>query len=528
MKKTLTAILALSASISLCAQSAVDAYNFSQSDLRGTARYMSMGGAFTALGGDISSLSQNPAGLGVYRRSEIGATLDISPRRITATTATNRTSTDATKVFCNNFGYIGVANLNSAMRTFAWGVSYNRVGSFNREFTSYNASAPSSLTNYIANFTNNSGVEPSTLTITDKYNPYQQSDADWLSILAYNSLLINDVNGKYVGLDQNGTVGDAQSVVRQSGYVDEYNIDFGGNVSDVVMWGLGIGIYDLNFNSTVVYSESMAGAYIPSAEGVMDTGSAEYYLTNYRNVNGSGVNLKFGLIFRPINEFRLGIAVHTPTWYTLSSSQNADVYADFLPDSGAGAVHVNDEYTDNSYYNFKLNSPWKFMIGAAGVIGSQAIVSLDYERQAYNDMSVKYQDNWGIYTNDEYVNQDIKNYYKAANIVRLGLEYRLTPRLSARAGYNFTSSTTKQEVLDNQVQVLTAGTDPSYTLNKTANSISAGLGYRWSSFYLDAAYVWRRRDAQFKAFTPYDGIATPTTALAETTNDIVFTLGFRF
>ena len=528
MKKTLIALTAAASTLAAGAQSAVDAYTFSQTDVRGTARFMSMGGAFTALGGDLSTMAQNPAGLGVYRKSEIGATLDISPRRITATTSSDRYSTDATKVFCNNFGYIGVANLSGLMRTFSWGVSYNRIGSFNREFFSSQNPAPSSLTNYIASYTNNSGYAPSELAFRDGYNPYQDSSNDWLSILAYNSLLINDVAGRYYGLSQQGTVSDAQSTVRQSGYVDEYNIDFGGNIADVLMWGIGLGIQDLSFNSTVLYSESMANAYIPSARQSMTTGSAEYDLVNYRNVTGSGVNVKFGLIFRPINELRIGAAIHTPTWYTMSSSQTATVNSDFMPNSGGDDVHVNNEYTDDAYYNFKLNTPWKFMIGAAGVIGSQAIVSLDYEHQAYNDMSVKYQDGWGNYISDDYVNQDIKNYYKAANIILLGIEYRLTPRLSGRLGYNYSTTTSTQEVLDGKEQVYTAGTDPSFTLNKTSNAISAGLGYRWSSFYLDAAYVWRRNNSEYYAFTPYDGIQAPRTSLAQNTNDIVFSVGFKF
>src|SRR5674536_391977 len=56
------------------AQNVDDALRYSQSFYGGTARFMSMGGAFTALGGDISSLSQNPAGLGVFRSSEITLT----------------------------------------------------------------------------------------------------------------------------------------------------------------------------------------------------------------------------------------------------------------------------------------------------------------------------------------------------------------------------------------------------------------------------------------------------------------------
>ena len=87
----------------------------SQTELRGTARFMSMGGAFTALGGDLSTLTQNPAGIGVYRRSEIGATLDISPRKITSETNSTKESMSKTKVYCNNFGYVGTARLDGIM-----------------------------------------------------------------------------------------------------------------------------------------------------------------------------------------------------------------------------------------------------------------------------------------------------------------------------------------------------------------------------------------------------------------------------
>lgn len=66
------------------AQSAIDAYRFSQPDLRGTARFMGMGGAFGALGGDLSTLSQNPAGIGVYRSNELGFTLDLDVQKSTS------------------------------------------------------------------------------------------------------------------------------------------------------------------------------------------------------------------------------------------------------------------------------------------------------------------------------------------------------------------------------------------------------------------------------------------------------------
>ena len=544
MKKTLFAALALGVPMLLSAQSAVDAYTLSQTELRGTARFMSMGGAFTALGGDLSTLSQNPAGIGVYRRSEIGATLDISPRSIKAATSTNDFKTNKTKVNCNNFGYVGTARLDGALRTFNWGVTYNRVASFDRVFHAYNGGPThSSLSNYIASFTGNTPEADlnfgySDASSTPSYNPYLDGTADWLSILAYNSYMINpDGQGGYQGLSNNSTNGDADSQVHEKGYVDEYAIDFGGNVNNVVMWGIGFGITDLNFHRTTYYSESMENATVPydngsgSSAGQLVNGNAGFQLDNYQSINGTGFNLKLGVILRPINELRIGFAVHTPTWYSLSQSSYATTGFSYLnpnaPETDHNPLQGNEE-TDNSYYNFHMTSPWKLMFGAAAVIGNQAIVSLDYERQAYGNTKVSYQDQYGNYVSDDNVNDDTKNYFKAANILRAGIEYRVTPQLSLRAGYNYTSATSKDEVLDGKTEVYTAGMNPAYTLNRTTNAISLGLGYRFSQFYIDAAYVYRNRKSTYFAYTPYNGIQTPKADLTENTNSIVLSVGVKF
>lgn len=210
MKKILLPAIALLLPAAVWAQSAVDAYTLSASDLRGTARFMSMGGAFTALGGDLSAVTLNPASLGVYRSSEIGATLDISFNSY----KTDYYKDNLTRAACNNFGYVGVMKLDGAMRTFAWGASYNRSASFDRITHGYTPSTATSLSNYIASYTN--GTPASYMDFTDKYNPYFDMpgdvSADWLSILAYNAYMINPYNAaedRYAGLFQNGTRGDA-------------------------------------------------------------------------------------------------------------------------------------------------------------------------------------------------------------------------------------------------------------------------------------------------------------------------------
>ena len=537
MNKTILAAIALAIPSILSAQSAIDAFTLSQTETRGTARFMSMGGAFTALGGDLSTLTQNPAGIGVYRRSEIGATLDISPRSVSARTASHNVSTSSTTVSCNNFGYVGTVNLGGTLETFSWGASYNRAASFNRRFTAYQKGTGTSLTNYVADYSTAIGYPPSMLEFGqgnyNNYDPYIDSDADWLSILSYNSFMINPTaGGGYSGLYQNGSFADYQAEVHESGYVDEYAIDFGGNISNKLMWGIGFGITDLQYHRSSYYSEGIDDALICTTNGGMTTGQAQFWLDNFKTVSGTGFNLKLGLIFKPINEFRVGVAFHTPTWYTLTSNGYGEVDYNYYdpnnPDNRTNVLSGN-EYTDNSFYNFRLTSPWKFMAGAAFVLGSTAIISADYEYQAYDKIRVSYQDRFGVYISDDYVKQDVEDYYRAANIVRVGAEVRLTSSFSVRAGYSYTSATASNYMLGGaEVVTDSFSTDPSYTMNRSQNSVSVGLGYRYKAFYIDGAYIYRNKKSVYKPYTDYGAVLTPRADLTENINSIVLSAGFRF
>lgn len=532
------AAIVMLASSGALAQSAIDALQLTGNDFKGTARFMGMGGAFTALGGDLSTLKQNPAGIGVYRHSEIGATLDIDIQKSSTTSASNSFSLSQTKAYCNNFGYVGVIKLNGLMETFNWGASYNRVTSFDRKTSGYVVPTNTSLSNYIASFTG--GVNPDDLNFGTGYNPYRDSSHDWLSILAYNSYMIspNDPDGRsYRGLFQNGTVGDAETTVYESGYLDEYDFSFGGNFSNLVYWGVTIGVTDLKYSRKVWYSESMENASVyDAASKNLVTGNAGIELSNDKLITGSGWNLKAGLIVRPINEFRLGFAVHTPTWYSLEHAYIGSVDYSYLnPNIAEGKENPlsGNEYTDEAIFDWKLRSPWRLMVGAAGVIGNSFIISGDYEYVAYPDMSVQTAgyDGWGYitgYYDNQSVNADIKSYTQGANVLRLGAEYRVTPAFSVRAGYNCTTSNIKDEVRDGSAMVITSGTDPSFSFNKTTQNISVGLGYRYKAWYVDAAYVHTNREGTLHAYTDFNGNSAPRYTTKDYNNQIVLSMGFKF
>lgn len=547
MKKISTTLLTLAASLTSFGQSAIDAYNVTQTDLRGTARFMSMAGAFGALGGDLSTLTQNPAGIGVYRSSEIGVTVDFDFQSFN-TGWGNKVS--QTKVYCNNFGYVGAINLGGELlKTFNWGATYNRKASFDREYFGGFAGMPTSLTNYIGQSIGN--VAPADLSEFGTLNPYDQPGTYWLGALAYNSGLVSPSTpsgANYVGLAAPGSNVDGYFNISERGYIDEYSINFGGNFIDMLYWGIGFGITDLKWTQWSTYGEDVFNANVPvSGSRVGNTspyyssgGEAYYDLNNWKQINGSGFNIKLGLIFKPIEQLRIGAAVHTPTWYTLN--QNSDASVDFDYSSGfSGYFGDNyDELDYPSYLEYKLKSPWRFMISAAGVIGGRFILSADYEHDAYDSMTFG---SSGMYRTDySWINDDIKYYFQSANTIRIGAEFRVTPKFSVRAGYSYTGDNVKGDVYDPKWQadnlIYTSGaydqqTNPAFTFNKSTQYITFGLGYKFGSFYLDAAYVHKSRDSYYQPFTSFYNeynqlMATPQAKLSQNDNNLVLSLGFRF
>lgn len=536
----------------IMAQGATDAYQLSQPDFKGTARFMSMGGAFGALGGDLSTLNQNPGGIGVYRGSEVGVTMDINMQKTEGAAGGMSFSEKQTKVYCNNFGYVGTARLgNSLMPTFSWGVSYSRVKSFDRVYSGRTPSMGASLSNYIARTMNDMGLTSEDLgTVVDdrhpenNYDPYydpmpgtRDSYAPWLGILAYDSFLISpnrdDVfHGLVTSADAEGS---ASVFTREQGYVDEYSINFGGNFVNMVSWGIGFGITDINYTSDTWYDEDWRNATIPVPHQDQDgntfygtgTGNAYFDMYNHLHTYGTGFNMKLGVIVKPINELRIGLAVHTPTWYSLTSEYYADV--DYRYSSGV--VPDPKEPLPGTPYgsnSFNMKSPWRLIASAAGVIGGRGIISMDYEYRGYDSMSLS--DGYGAY---EDANSDIKNYYKGTNTIRVGAEYRVTPSFSLRAGYNWTSSPVQQQAKNNGEIIYTSGTRPSYMWDNTTQYITCGLGYRYKGFYADAAYVHKHRTSTWHAFSPtvnqgalIEG--SPSVDVTDNNNSIVLSIGFKF
>ena len=538
-KYIIVSTLLLPMAASLMAQSAFDLYQYSQRDMRGTARYMSMAGAFTALGGALSAINLNPGGIGIYRSSDVGITLDFNIGSSTTESSTSKVDTDRFKFYCNNAGYVGASRLDSdVMPNINWGFTYNRAASFNRHYRGVVGNISNSFSNYMAGVANNNGTPVEDLAFGDYFDPYIDGNAGWMEILAYNSYLINMVDGRYQGLMGNGTTGSATFETIESGGVDDFTFNFGGNLSNVLYWGVSIGISSIEHNIDTYYGENLQNAevigyYHDQSTGQdyeqLGKGSADYEVHNYSRTTGTGVNFKMGFIFKPINELRLGFAFHTPTYYSLTNEYIADVRFNY---NGEDMIPINDisylneGYIDEFYYN--MRTPWRFTAGAAAVIGQSGILSFDYE----------YVGNQTMYAGDDYgefsdVINSVKDYYKPSHIFKVGAEYKLTSNFSVRAGYSYQTSASTSTVSDGWDNIATTLLPASYEVENNLQHITFGIGYRYNRFYTDLAFVHRDRQSEYHAFSPVvytDGSRdlAPTAKMNNYDNQIVWTLGIRF
>ena len=542
MKKKVFALLLCGLPLMINAQDSFDVLQMSQTELRGTSRFQSMAGAFGALGGDISVLTQNPGGIGVYRNSDLGITFSLDFN----STKAGVDKINETKFNVNNVGYIGVIRLDSeSVPNLNFGFSYNRLQSFNRHYRGGVSNIATSMSNFIADeFVNVAGYSYKDLYWEEDFNPYFDGYAPWAAVTAFDMPtrtngyvgIINANNSGMQGLYGQGTRGNAYYEVDERGHADEYNIAFGGNINNKVYFGLDFGILDLDYRSSQAYEEDLDDAYVMADDEdllyspiVNDNTRAEWGLYNYLHTEGTGVNFKLGLIWRPTQALRIGAAVHTPTYYDMRDTYMVEADLTAYQDGNllySATQASNDGYNYSSTYT--MNTPWHFMGSVAGVIGTSGLLSLDYECVANETMRIG-DDRRNNYPD---VTESVKANFKPSHIIRLGGEYRVNPNWSLCAGYSIKTTQVEKGVDEYDYNIATVGTNPTYQYDNSVQNITCGLGYHYKSFYTDLAYVHKIRKSVYNAFSPInDKFGYEPNVSADVTdhnNRISLTLGMRF
>ena len=513
MKRYIVILMALFIYTGLFAQGEMDAIRLSSSDLQGTARGQAMGGAFGALGGEVTGIMINPAGLGLYRSSEVNFTMALNSVNLKTDWQNSINQENKVKFNFDNVSYVGyypTGYTNFPALNFAF--SFNRLKNFNRRYSASGANMNTSLTDYIVAITN--GHKQKDLYDKDYYNPYNNGNIPWLSTLGWNGWLIdpvndNDANDAYKSILFSGETVAPRLEVNERGYIESYDFSLGGNLWDQLYLGLTFSVTDLFYHWDSSYGEEF--------------GQREKIgLNNYLETEGSGYQAKFGALWRPSDFLRLGVAYHSPIWYYLTDYYQGSTIAKYIGTDAEGAS------PEGALTHYRLNTPYSWVFSVAGVMGTQAIVSLDYEFKDYRSMRLM--DGQGNPKMDS--NGFIEEDFKAASTLRAGLEYRFTPQFSGRLGYSYAQNPYERIFKDGGREAMIVGTIPHYTIDGDVSYFTAGIGYRFTpSFYIDAAFIYRMQNDKLYYYPSVFGadpvVSTPASLTNRTCKGLV-TMGYKF
>jgi hypothetical protein len=455
-----------------------------------------------------------------------------------ATWTNVKNSENKTRFSFDNFSYVGYypTGNDEGIKTWNIGFSYNKVKNFNRKYRAYGHPAYS-MADYAASratnaFDNGGILEDDLIQVQDQYNPYNNRDlsGQWLSILGYGGGFfgvkydnLNDVYHSAFGEWKGNTWSpyspdESQLTISERGSIDEFNVSLSTNISDRVFIGATVSVTDVDYQMSSDHYETF---------GVKD----DLYLDNDIETEGTGYSFNVGVIARPIDAIRLGVAYNSPKWYKMTDYFHAEAGTYIAAYS---EPEMNAWTPDAAYSEYKFRTPGRWIFSAAGFIGTTALVSVDYELTNYANMFLS--DREGYAYTDE--NTFIKEDFKSAQTLKLGTEVKITPQFAIRAGYIWQPSPMNDRLTGGKIEVRPMSTIPHYSISNTTHYYTVGLGYRFTpNFYMDLACIYRIQDEKLYPFSgmgfddPNNYIepveADPIKISAKTTR-LALTFGYKF
>ena len=438
MKKILL-ILLLAYSLSPIAYSQ-DVQRFAERGTIGSARYVGIGGAMTAIGGDPSAAMVNPAGLGLYRRSEISVSIDETIDN-TQQVGSNDTY-QRTRFAAPQISAIWAWGNSQKQRGLVYNnfmFSLNRLANFNRDIVVKGAGM--GMVPTICNITNDEGGVSEEFLVN---KPWDNVEIGWLSILGYEAYLIDPIENNKWKPAVDFT--DGSLSISETGTSDQYTLSWAGNISNQWYIGIGLNIPTINYTKHTSLRE----------ENKQNSSSAE--LKSMFHVSGVGVSGSFGLIYRPIQALRIGASLQTPTILSLSRQSTGDMYSTI---AGQKYEVLTPE---SGVMDIDIASPLRTSVSVAGQMGKIGLIAVQYDYAHSNEM------------------EDI-------HTLRMGAEAQMTRGLFLNAGYVYESSFMKEDpkwlLGYNEIR-----TDMDYRYTAATQYASAGIGYRSDVVVAQLAYQY--------------------------------------
>ena len=438
MKKILL-ILLLAYSLSPIAYSQ-DVQRFAERGTIGSARYVGMGGAMTAIGGDPSAAMINPAGLGLYRRSEISVSIDETIDN-TQQVGSNDTY-QRTRFAAPQISAIWAWGDSQKQRGLVYNnfmFSLNRLANFNRDIVVKGAGM--GMVPTICNITNDEGGVSEEFLVN---KPWDNVEIGWLSILGYEAYLIDPIENNKWKPAVDFT--DGSLSISETGTSDQYTISWAGNISNQWYIGIGLNIPTINYTKHTSLRE----------ENKQNSSAAE--LKSMFHVSGVGVSGSFGLIYRPIQALRIGASLQTPTILRISRQSTGDMYSTI---AGQKYEVLTPE---SGVMDIDIASPLRTSVSVAGQLGKIGLIAVQYDYAHSSEMD-------DIHT------------------LRIGAEAQAYRGLFFNAGYVYESSFMKEDpkwlLGYNEIR-----TDMDYRYTAATQYASAGIGYRSDVVVAQLAYQY--------------------------------------
>ena len=527
MKKILTFAFLLSLALHAGAQGWTDALTFSENDYLGTARSVGMGNAMTAIGGDLGSLTFNPAGSAVASYTQFTITPGLSFSTVTAQGSLGDGFQDAYKT---RKGRMGLPNF-GAMMTYDTRkssglkrITFGVVGNVTRDYTSKLRANGTNSSNTLAGSLASQADGYSVDVLNGGY--YQSNMPSWEAMVGWKSGIFEQIDGQYLGLTEcildNGGIRLTEKInqyygIERRGSKYDLLMNFGMDFNDKFYLGANIGLTTITYRCDETRSEEA----VPGIDYGDDFENLR--LRSALTDDGTGLYAKIGFIARPFSGFRVGAAIQTPTIIQIREGYQLEG-SSVAYNEPASAASPMDEW----FYN--VISPWRANVGVAYTIGQFGIVSADYEYTDYSGMRFK-----AAYDHDsnydfDYANSDIQDLTGPVHAIRVGAEIKPAPAFALRLGYNLTTGAQRNALTyDNRVVALSS----KERFEQFRNAVSFGAGYSSPrSFFVDFAVRFQYLPNEF--ITPYyyyntaEEVVTPEICGQSALCNALLTLGWRF
>jgi hypothetical protein len=496
MKTIAIFLLVAICAFNLRAQNQNDALRYSQTYFSGTARAMSLGGAMTALGGDLSAMSVNPAACGVFKTTNFAFTTGFNNLEAKSTFNGNSETDNKYKFALDNIGIATAYKTGSetGLVSLNFGIAYNRSNNFDR--------------NMIIGGINPGGSMLSTSLPDDGTAKDGLLGYSFFTQLANSTHLMDTLSRSAMGAPN--MWGDVlydywgqrvRRTVTTTGGMGQTDLTFGGNVNNKFYFGIGVGLVTLTQEEKIIHTETNTNDNLILRN---------YSYTQNIKTTGSGYNIKLGFIYTPVEYFRFGASLHTPTFLSFTDKIDGAMVANYTQPLQKYGNATNYSGSLDDVYSSDLTTPTKLTAGIAFMKKELGFISFDIERIDYTKAKLR-ADNYDF----EWENKAIKDQFKAVTNFKVGAEMKVGA-VSVRGG--------------------AAYYDSPYTDEKRKKadllSFSGGIGVNTGGFFIDFAYVYstmENTEFMYDAAVDNSGnLVEPVPTAKYKNSKAVLTLGFRF